>query len=88
MQTNKLAVLNEVQSELFRFYTPAGMWTVVRKVSSTGAEYLQAVKIPWTALKADLLPIFQEMANMNFPQKAIAMFTDVSPSYISKLLRK
>ncbi len=88
MPTNKIAAIEGVRSELLRFFAPNGMWTVVRQTSPTGAEYLRAVRIPWTATKAELLPIFQEMASMKISQKAIAMFTGVSPSYVSKLLRE
>ena len=88
MHTNKLAVIEGARSELVRFFTPSGMWTVVKRISPTGAEYLQAVKIPWTATKGELAPVFEEMKSMKFSQKAIAMFTGVSQSYISKLLRE
>lgn len=89
MYTNMLAVIEEARSGLIRLLAPNGVWTVVGEASpTTGAVYLHAVRVPWTATKAELAPVIEEMKSMKFSQKAIAMFTGVSPSYVSKLLRE
>ena len=89
MHTNKLAVIEGARSGLFRLLTPNGVWTIVGGESpTTGAAYFQLVKIPLTATKAELAPVFKEMKSMKFSQKAISMFTGVSQSYVSKKLRE
>ncbi len=83
----KLAVVTKgVNTMIEQSQTAGGVMTVVRKVLPGGVEMMMAVKVPNKPKKALLKPAMKAMSEMGISQKAIATFTNVSQSYVSKLV--
>ena len=88
MQNNKLSILTGVKTFIQRQDSLEGVTTVVRKIFPSGMEMAFAVKVPHTVKKVGLKPCIHELSKSGFSQKKIAFITDVSQSYVSKLLKE
>lgn len=61
---------------------------VVRKLFPSGLEVAFAVHVPKVKTKEDTLPFLRDLMSIGLSQKAAALFSGVSQSYASKLLRR
>lgn len=62
--------------------------TVVRKLFPSGLEVVFAVRVPNVKTKADTLPFLRDLMSIGLNQKAAALFSGVSQSHASRLLRR
>ena len=87
MNSTKLSTVQMQQVETFKKVTTTGVCTVIKRVFPSGMKIGIVVEVPKAARKADLKMCLQELKTMRVPQKAMAFVTDMSSSYVSKLLR-
>lgn len=62
--------------------------TIVRKALPSGAEVMIAIRAPKSSKKANMIPVLKDLMGIGFNQKTAAWLSGISPSYVSKLLRK
>lgn len=62
--------------------------TVIRKLFPSGLEVVFAVRVPNVKTKADTLPFLRDLMSIGLNQKAAALFSGVSQSHASRLLRR
>ena len=85
---NALSIVNDGNAAFSQIFRVRDTVTVVRKLFPSGLEVAFAVRVPKVKTKADTLPFLRDLMSIGLNQKAAALFSGVSQSYASKLLRR
>lgn len=88
MKKNSLSIFNQGQSQCQRYINNEASKTVAQKVFPSGMRVAIAVEVPNTVRKADRRQCLQELQSLGLNQSVSAFFTDMSHSYVNKLLKK
>ena len=81
-------MVRNINRTIVKMATVEGEITALKAVFPSGMKLSVAIESPNYIRKKELLGCMYELHCLKVPQKAIAFITNVSPSYVSRLLHK